>query len=263
MRPRAAFLPAAGGLGDTGGWRGGVLAWGQPGKSQGITPWVRSVPDPGGLCASWEKQPREQRGCSDPSTAAEPPWEGPLGPWTCSWPAQGMAGLMLGQARGVPCVVSPPFTIPLTPRDRVPPAGHEEGSTEPPRAAWGAASRGLLRGDGVRVTQPFSSRVFTPGEPCNVGGAGSRPCPVGAVLQGASCSTLQAPLARPRSPRVLAVAWARGVIGAGTFAPGPGPGFILSADVCAKQAEHAVPAARSGSGSCGARKRILTAPVSA
>lgn len=104
----------------------------------------------------------------------------------------GRSGADAGAGKGVPCVVSPPFTIPLMSRDCVPPDGHGDGSTEPPRAAWGAASRGLLPRDRFQVTQPSSSRDFTPGEPCNVGRTGSRSCPVGAVLQGASCSTLQA-----------------------------------------------------------------------
>lgn len=75
-----------GGLGVKGVVRGGFCGLGSAREEQGITPRVRSIPDPG-LCASWEKQLGVQRGCSDPNTAIKPPWEGPLGPWTCLWPA--------------------------------------------------------------------------------------------------------------------------------------------------------------------------------
>lgn len=46
------------------------------------------------------------------------------------------------------------------------------------------------------------------------------------------------------SPAALPAA----VIGVGTFAPGPGPGFILSPDICAKQAEHVAVMAGAGGG---------------
>lgn len=189
--PPRCFLAVCGGSGGKRGGEEGVL-W--PGVSPGgagdhpkgkVHPRPRAVRLVGEAAGSAEGMLRPQH-CHKATLGRSPR---PLDLLVAS---PGRSGADAGAGKGVPCVVSPPFTIPLMSRDCVPPAGHGDGSTEPPRAAWGAASRGLHHRDRFQVTQPFSSRDFTPGEPCNVGRTGSRSCPVGAVLQGASCSTLQA-----------------------------------------------------------------------
>ena len=108
-------------------------------------------------------------------------------------------------------------------------------------------------GTRAQVTQPLPSRISKPKPPCNMQGIGSRFALEGPILQGPSRSTLEdcsPALALPaRSPRVLEIPWQQhpgtllplpargGLIGMGIFAPGPGPGFILSPDICA-MAEH-------------------------
>lgn len=165
----------------------------------------------------------------------------------------GRSGADAGAGKGVPCVVSPPFTIPLMSRDCV---GTGTGAQSHPGLLGEQPHEVSTTGTGSRSPSPSPAGISHLGSLAMWGEQGPGP-----ALRVLSCR--EPPAAPSRLPTPFGHCWARGVIGTGTFAPGPGPGFILSADICAKQAEHAVPAALSGSRSCGARKRIPTALVSA
>lgn len=236
---------------------GGAGADGSSSEGESSSPIRGSCGGPGGsLSSRGEKHPRERWGCSARSRLRRrslcPPGPAPAQPkgLLAMWRSR-MAGAEAGADEGVSWVVSPPFPAVTVPA----PACHQPGTTRGAgrragsHPAWQPCKVSSM-GTRARVTQPLPGRVSKPKLPRDTEGVESRLAPAGPVLQGPSRSTpgtARPPRRCPRTPHglrpfpgaALPLPARGGLIGMGIFAPGPGPGFILSRDICAEQAEHA------------------------